>query len=236
LHDPDQDLFGLPTNRLIANYQDFVTLLNQAAAAADDPNNVDPDSGDPLHVAGDVSFAYDGNSRRITMTGLTAGYTYFVPGYTDSEINNLIPYVKMRTIISSVTLKTEVQPQLPNLPMNLRVGFCAQNTDFNTSRQVNVAIYPTSWGDLVYTGNIYVYCNIVQGASYGSANQRNLLAVVPVNAPPLGVIQFTAPMAAPMTRIVQEIYEVQILMRDDNNQPYYVQNNANVCVEIALSY
>lgn len=236
LHDPNQSLFGLPTNRLIANYQDFVLMLNQAAAAADDPLNVDPDTGNPLHTAGDVTFAYDATTRHITMTGTNASYTYLIPGYSDSEITNLISSVKLRTILSTITIKTVVQPQLPLLPMNLRVGFCSQNTDFNSSRPDNVAIYPTSWGDLVYTGNVYVYSNIVQGSSYGSSGQRNLLAVIPVNAGPLQVIQFTAPMAAPMTRIAKEIYEVQIVMRDDNNQPYYVENNAVVAIEIALAY
>jgi hypothetical protein len=235
-HDPDQELFGLPTNRLIANYQDFVDMLNQAAAAVDDVLNVDPDTAAPLHVAGDVTFAYDALSRRITMTGTNAGYTYFVPGYTDPEVLRLSPFVKLRYIYATVLVSTSVQPFLPQLPMSLRVGFCSQNTDIENQRATGVPVYPTSWGDLVYSGNVYIYSNIVQGGSLGSQGQRNLLAVIPTNAPPLGVIAFTAPMAAPLTRIVQEIFEVQILMFDDNNQPFEVQNNATTTVELSFAY
>jgi len=235
-HDPDQDLFGLPVNRLIANYQDFVNLLNQAAAAADDPTNVDPVSGDPLHVANDVTFAYDALTRQITMTGNDSDYTYLVPGFSDTEITALIPSIKLNLVLSTITVSTTVQPQIPLLPMNLRVGFSSQNTKLNSARADGIAIYPSSWGDLVYTQNVYVYSNIVQGASLGSGGQRNLLAVIPTNAPPLGVTQYTAPMTAPLTRIVQEIFEIQILMYDDNNQPYEVQNNAIVAIELTLSY
>jgi hypothetical protein len=226
LHDPDQDLFGLPVNRLIANYQDFVNMLNIAAAAADDPLNIDPDTSDPLHVANDVEFNYDPYTRKITMTGLNSAYNYLIPGYDDEEVMRLIPFVKMRTVLSSVVLNVAVQPELNKRYMNLRVGFCSQNTLIDNQRNHNVAIFPSSWGDLVYSQNIYVYSNIVQGSSYGSEGQRNLLSVVPCNAQPLGVIQFTAPMTAPLKRIVKEIYEVEISMRDDNNLVYRVENNA----------
>jgi hypothetical protein len=236
LHDPDQDLFGLPVNRLIANYQDFVNLLNEAAAAADDPLNVDPDTSDPLHIANDVEFAYDPYTRKITMTGLDTNYKYLIPGYDDDEVMRLIPYVKLRTILSGVTLKTVVQPELNKRYLNLRVGFCSQNTLIDNQRDANVAIFPSSWGDLVYSQNIYVYSNLVQGSSYGSEGQRNLLSVVPCNAQPLGVIQYTAPMSAPLTRIVKEIYEIEIIMKDDNNLKYNVENNALVAIEIALAY
>jgi len=35
---------------------------------------------------------------------------------------------------------------------------------------------------------------------------------------------------------VKEIYEIEIIMKDDNNLKYNVENNALVAIEIALAY
>ena len=214
---------GCPVNRLIANYQDLTAMLNQAASAADDP------ALNPLFTQNDVSFAYDGTTRKISMTGLTAGYTYAIAGYNDPGVANLMEDIYLAPGVQ--------QPYVLTKTLNTRAGFCFPGT---SGRMTPVAqgtpIVAESWGDLVYTQNVVLLANIVPGSSVGSAKQHNILAAVPINAPPLGVGQYSAPLVNWMTRIMKEIYEVNIQMRDDNNQPYYVPNNAIVNVELGFVY
>ena len=78
--------------------------------------------------------------------------------------------------------------------------------------------------------------NIVPGSSVGSGGQHNILASVPIAAPPLGVGQYSAPLVNWMTRIMKEIYEIQIRMLDDNYQPYNVPQNAVVNIELGFRF
>ena len=89
---------------------------------------------------------------------------------------------------------------------------------------------------MVYTQAVYLYSNIVAGVSLGSGGQHNLLAVVPVNAPQLGVIQYTALTVNMMTKLVDTIYEITVNMRDDANQPFVLPDNAQVNLELAMVY
>lgn len=216
---------GCPVNRIIANYQDFVTLLNEAASATEDV------ALNPLFTQNDVSFAYDGTTRKITMTGLTAGYTYRIAGYNEPGVENLRQDIYLAAGIP--------QPSIQGKTLNLRVGFCFPGTQpvpYTVSVAANTAIVPESWGDLVYSQNVLLLTNIVPGSSVGSGGQHNILASVPIAAPPLGVGQYSAPLVNWMTRIMKEIYEIQIRMLDDNYQPYNVPQNAVVNIELGFRF
>ena len=214
---------GCPVNRLIANYQDLVTMLNQAASATEDV------ALNPLFTQNDVSFAYDGTTRKISMTGLTAGFTYAMAGYNDPGVQLLQNDIYLAAGIP--------QPQLPGKTLNLRVGYSVPGTiRFLPTVADGVPIVADSWGDLVYSQNVLLLSNIVPGSSVGSGGQHNILASVPVAVPPLGVGQYSAPLVNWMSRIMKNIYEIQIVMLDDNYQPYNVPQNAVVNVELGFVY
>jgi hypothetical protein len=83
---------------------------------------------------------------------------------------------------------------------------------------------------------VYLYSNIVSGVSLGSNKTHNLLAVVPSNAPQLGVIQYSALTVNMFTKLVDTIYEITIDMRDDAGQAFTLPDNAQVNLELAFSY
>lgn len=214
---------GCPVNRLIANYQDLVALLNQAASATEDI------ALNPLFTQNDVSFAYDGTTRKISMTGLTAGFTYAIAGYNDPGVANLM---------NDIYLAPDVpQPFVIGRTLDLRAGFCFPGTGARApSVAVNVPIVAESWGDLVYSQNVVLLANIVPGSSVSSAGNHNILATIPISSPPLGIANYSAPLVNWMTRIMKEVYEIEIRMMDDNNQPYFVPQNAIVNVELGFVF
>jgi hypothetical protein len=70
--------FNPTENRYISDPNDFVTLLNVAAAAGGDAV-----ANNPAWVAGDITFAYNATTKQITMTGNTAGRFYTPAGWND---------------------------------------------------------------------------------------------------------------------------------------------------------
>lgn len=213
------DLAGVPINRPIANYLDFVSILNEASVATDIVLNAN-------HIAGDVVFSYDPARQKIVMTGQDANYSYGLVGYAD-------PF--WDTLRASVfTAPGVVQKTLAQLPLNLRVGF---NEPFNTfTGNVSATQYiADGYGDLAYTQNIFLRCSLVQGSTISSNNYHDLLAVVPATTP-LNVTSYTAVAVVWLTKITKEAYSCQITMLDDNGEPYQVGNNAIVCVELGFMY
>ena len=215
------------------NYQDLLQLLNQSAAAADSAIQ------NPYHTAGDVTFNYDPITRKFSFQGNDANYEYIQLGYADPRIeavrNNV--YTNDNGV---APIPASRQPTLSQSNLNLRIGYSwyGDNGDLGIDipNANGVPIVAYSFGNLVYTQCVYLFSNIIQGSSLGSGGQRNLLSVVPIAAPSLGVALYQAPLVNWLTKIAQEIYEIEIIMLDDNYQPYYVPNNAIVNVEIGFSY
>lgn len=232
---------GLPVNRQIVNYQDLLVLLNQAAGAVDDALL------NPTHVQNDIVFAFDNLTRQFSFAGQdTANYLYFPVGYDweglDAYLNGILYRFPGQTPIP--------QPHIPQTTLNLRVGY-VQTSSNNPANGVvlpnraqqygpsenELLVWPAdTFADLVYSQNCYVLANYVQGSSLGSGGQRNLLATVPLAAPPLGVSIFNAPLVNWLTKIAKEIYEIQITLLDDNYQPFLLPNSAIVNVDLGFSY
>lgn len=219
----------VPVNRQIASYQDLVDMLNAAAASATDPGN-------PYFVSGDIAFDYNAVTKKISWSGQTAGFSYLQAGYNDPLINNT---ARLNVFVNGLAGAAR-QPSLPQTSLNLRCGFTYYEDTRDTAilvPQPDLAPFVApSWGNLVYSQCVYVFCNIVAGSGMGSGGQHNLLSVVPMNAPSLGVSLYQAPMVNWLTRVPDEIYEITIYMLDDNYQPFVVPNNAIVNVEMGFNY
>jgi len=147
-----------------------------------------------------------------------------------------------------------IQPYALGWTLNLRVGYAMSGNSFgypvnkgtstnvlyadvtNTAYANATAVPVDSFPNLVYSQCVYLYSNIVAGVSLGSNKQHNLLAVVPSNAPQLGVIQYTALTVNMMSKLVDTIYEISIDMRDDANQPFVLPDNAQVNLELCFIY
>lgn len=233
---------GLPINRQLVNYQDFVQILNQAAAATDDSIR------NPYHVPGDIVFSYDPTTRLISATPQdVATYEYYLLGYNNPLLDTLNRDVKLYNFDSGVPSR---QPSVSQLDLNLRVGYCGGGTSLRFLEGTNFVYYPgfieanstgnvfiaNTYGDLVYSQNVYLLANYAQGSGLGSGGQHNIIATIPVAAPPLGVASFSAPLVNWLTRISKEIFEIKLTMLDDNYQPFLLPNNAIVSIELGFSY
>ena len=234
-------------NRYFSDPADFVTQLNLAASAGGDSVTYNP-----YWVAGDVTFAYNATTRQITFTGNTAGRYYIPAGWNDPIVNAALDDITMPNYNNIAN--TTIQPFLPQYTLNLRVGYAMSGNAIgqqgnisstanplyadltNTAYPNGTAVPADSFPNLVYTQCVYLYSNIVAGVSLGSNKQHNLLAVVPVNAPILGVIQYTALTVNMMSKITDTIYEIQVEMRDDANQPFTLPDSAQVNIELAFVY
>jgi hypothetical protein len=93
-----------------------------------------------------------------------------------------------------------------------------------------------TYADLVYTASVSLYADFVGGATYDSITNTQLLACIPMNASNLGVTFYNTTLLCPLTKISDQIYEIEIRMLTDTGAPYYIPNSAIVSLELALTY
>lgn len=93
-----------------------------------------------------------------------------------------------------------------------------------------------TYADLVYTNSVSLYADFTGGSTYDSVGNTQLLACVPMNASNLGVTFYNTTLYCPLTKISDQIYEIEIRMLTDTGAPYNVPNSAIVSLELALTY
>jgi hypothetical protein len=223
--------YGCPINRFYANYADLLADLNTAAAAADNVGL------NPYHTAGDITFAYDALTRHFSFSGQTAGYTYQLAGYEDPAVLA----AQQNVFVDFIAPTGELIPQ-PNIPyanLNLRVGYSFPGNGGPlpyTDVVVGAPLTGDSWGDLVYSQNVVIRCNIIAGSCLSSNGLHDAICVMPIATPSLGVAQYTAPLANVLNRVMKEVFEIEITLLDDYGEPFSLPNNAIVNIELGFQY
>jgi hypothetical protein len=216
---------------LYANYADLLTDLNTAAAAAD---NI---ALNPYHTAGDITFAYDALTRKFSFQGNTLGYTYDLAGYEDPAVFAAAQNVSYDLIVP--TGEFIKQPAVEFATLNLRLGYSYPGNgafiQFN-SVSPGTPIVADSWGNLVYSQNIIIRCNIIAGSCLSSNGLHDAICVFPMATPNLGVGQYTAPLSNVLNKVMKEVFEITITLLDDYMQPYNLPNNAIVNIELGFQY
>ena len=235
-------------NRYFLDPSDLVAALNLATTQDDVTYN-------PYFIINDITFAYDSTTKKISFVGNDAGKFYVPAGYNDPNVRTALQTgtISFPMYKGDGTIATTIpQPYALGYPLNLRCGFSMSGI----SRGINSysggsSLYanPQNWPEadgtplvadsypnLVYTGCVYMYTNIVNGSSSTSNNRQNLLAVVPVNSAPLGVTNYVSGMLTKQSTISQTIQNISIELRDDADQPYNLPDNAQVNVEIYFDY
>ncbi len=231
--------YNIPTIQYLPNPTALVALLNTSCASAD------PATLNPYFIQNDILFAFNTTTNQITFTGAGVGSFYCPAGYNDPIWQNAPqPLFTGPAWPGGASLVATFPYQVvPGYTMALRCGYGLPTTPTNpfallTNYAIRYAnpVYPNSFPNLVYSQCVYLYANIIAGSSLGSANQHNLLAVVPSNAPALGVINYTVLMSNWLMKVAAEIYEISITMFDDANQPFILPDNAQVNLELAFYY
>jgi len=109
-------------------------------------------------------------------------------------------------------------------------------TILQTSPTTTVLYTADSYADLVYTNTVSLYADFTGGSTYDSMSNTQLLACVPMNASNLGVTFYNTTLYCPLTKISDQIYEIEIRMLTDTGAPYVIPNSAIVSLELALTY
>ena len=245
-------------NKYFNSVTELVAALNAAAATGGDLATYNPS-----WIAGDVTFAYDTTTRRITMTGNTAT-NYYAPIPADhpglAAFLSGANQVRMNGFTSSGTYATAT-PQPYTLGnnyvsqqlMNARLGFsmfystrgiwwgansilgCATATGVP---QLNaVGTVADSWPILQAIQNVNVYVNAVAGSGLDSKTGKALLACLPMEAPSLGINSYTlSSLNYPALSVGNEVYNFEITLLDDAGNPFYIPANYNACFEMAILY
>ena len=93
-----------------------------------------------------------------------------------------------------------------------------------------------NYANLVYTNTVSLYADFTGASTYDSMTNTQLLACVPMNASNLGVTFYNTSLYCPLTKISDQIYEIEIRMLTDTGSPYVIPNSAIVSLELALTY
>jgi hypothetical protein len=93
-----------------------------------------------------------------------------------------------------------------------------------------------AYANLVFTNSVNLYASFIAGASTDTLQNTNLLAVVPMNCQNLGISFYNPVISNPLTRIIDQIYEINIQLTTDTGEPYNLPNSAITSIELSLTY
>tara|TARA_R110000868_G_scaffold92714_2_gene257087 strand:- start:138 stop:1175 length:1038 start_codon:yes stop_codon:yes gene_type:complete len=228
----------------------LVAALNTAASAGGDSVTYNT-----LWVSGGVTFAYSTTTKQITWYGNTGSKYYANAGWNDPIVQaSQADATKITTY--NFGGSTTIQPYVLGTTLNQRCGYalsgtCTPPQSFGAAVANSIAnltgiakvtgssgVVPVdSYPNLVFTQNIYLYSTLVGNQGLANYGRKNLVAVIAVDVLPFGVVQFIGSYNGGEAHpIPDEIYAVNIEMRDDNNVPFVLPLSANVNLELAIDY
>lgn len=207
---------------------------------------------------GNISFVYNPTLNKIQMVpsaaDITAGYFFLPAGCLDPNV------IAGQQILNQSLVNGQANT------LNMRTGFTwngifpdpatLENPFVNT--QLKSAIYwyirpsdlnyiggdafsqniitANSYGDLVYTSVVKVYCDVTFGSTQDSLGQGGLLSIIPTNTATMGVGYYQSSFDRPLTKIPEILPEITISMFTDNGSPYCLPLSADVTIELAIEY
>ncbi len=258
--------FGLPPedtgqynlyNRTFQDYDDLIGALN---ACANSPST----ASIPGDIS--FQYNAQLNKIQFLGSQVNTGNYYYLPcGYEDPNIaeamenpNNALQYLVQGYGLGDMFT--------PGYNLNLRLGFTwnglypdpyVTNPYANQSLPQILYFYlrkkdpgltpiPVQWnqplltansyGDLVNTSCVRIYCDFTLGSTQDSDGTGGLLSVVPINASNLGVGFYQNNFSNPLTKIPKILTEIGIRLLNDQGLPYILPNSATVSLELAIDY
>jgi len=243
-------------NRYFNTVQELVAALNVAAATGGDSTTYNP-----RWVANQVTFSYNSDTRKISITGNSS---FFVaPAAADDSLvqdflNNTGSFTSQRPVMygfnssASTYAAATLQPYVIGQSMNARLGWamgylnrgqwwgatsqqgCATMTGIPQSGN---AMEADASPILLGSQNVGVYIPETTGSGYDSMRNKNLAASVPINVAPLNVLTYLTPgVENKLMSVPAELYQLSIELRDDNGLPFFQPPSYNVQVVLAVKY
>jgi len=142
------------------------------------------------------------------------------------------------TTLTAQSVKTSVLSSFLNRlrPVPFYYTFSALDSGLAASPYTSAIYTADSYACLVFTNTVSLYADFTGGSTYDSMSNTQLLACVPMNASNLGVTFYNTTLYCPLTKISDQIYEIEIRMLTDTGAPYAIPNSAIVSLELALTY
>jgi hypothetical protein len=261
IYSPDNyinpNIYGF--NKTFEDYSDLVSELNKATL--NDPNQATLSPN--YYIPGDITFTYNETLNKIVVQGNKyedlsgkPQYYYLPVGYQDP---NLFTFIN--TIRSVGGLNENSFPTNGPYTLNRRLGYLwngvfQPNPAPNTTSYVTLAnhTFPKpnfvagqvwlplisytaeGYADLVYSANVFLFCDIVGGSSQDNIIDDRLLSVIPMATSNLGVGFPENKISCPLTKISENIFQIKFSMRTDTGEPFWLPRNAYVNVELKITY
>jgi hypothetical protein len=231
-------------NALFDDYQSVLPFL--AKAVQYDPIQVVVNPTN-YFISGDLTFDFDTNYNRFTWRGTNSSYFYGAIGPDDPNIATFINSLNTATATIGTNL---VAPYVGRL-LNQRLGFvwngqypAVGSSTFNDfwsyrlrdGNDSDQQFIGNTYGNLLYTGNIFLYSSISGGSTQDSNTETQLLAVIPNHTGALSVQFIESTLDCLLTKTAQNISQITISMKTDTAQPLLLPNSALVNIEIGLKY
>ncbi len=90
--------------------------------------------------------------------------------------------------------------------------------------------------NLVLTNVIYLYGNFIGTSSLSSSSNTNIIAIIPMNCAPLGITFTNEFIDNPLTKINNNIQDITLEFRNEDNQPFFIGNNAHITFSLKIIY
>jgi hypothetical protein len=243
-------------NRYFNTVQELVAALNVAAATGGDSTTYNP-----RWVANQVTFSYNADTRKISITGNSS---FFVaPAAADDSLvqdflNNTGSFTSQRPVMygfnasASTYAAATLQPYVIGQSMNARLGFamgflnrgqwwngtsqqgCATMTGIPQS---GVAMECDAAPILLASQNVGVYIPETTGSGYDSMRNKNLALSVPINVAPLNVLSYNCSgVESKLMSVPAELYQLTVELRDELGLPFLQPPSYNVQVLLSIKY
>ena len=236
-------------NKYFNDCDELVAALNVAANTGGDLFTYNG-----LWEANTIQFAFDDATRRITISNPSGAViapvaaddprvlAIMTPGNTTLMMNAY----NGNNLITGATQ----QPFQRGFSMNARLGFAmsyfTRGLWWGASSVVGnacatgvatVSVEADASPILLGCQNVNVYLDIATGSGYDSKNRKNLAANIPIEVGPLNVNSYTlSSVQAPLLSTPNEIYEIGVLLLDENGVPFPCPPNYNVQVVVSVVY
>lgn len=242
------------TNVYFNTVDEICSALNTASSTNDSAVY------NPYWTAGLISFYYFVESRRVYVAGNGTNYIAPTsaddPNVIDALLGTTSPNlrIKMATYGSTDYATAQFQPFVLNKSMNARLGFamgfdtrglywgansqigCATPTGVPTNGSTDY-VQADAFPILLGAQNVNVYLNVATGGGLDSLGNKNLIASIPIEVPPLAINSYTTnSVEVPSLSTPNEIYEITVTLRDDAGIPFTQYPNYNSQISLAIYY
>lgn len=247
-------------NRTFQDYGDLATALNLAAFTNNFRLGARFIAGDIGFAYDDVQNKIVMIGNNTYAPGGAWQYAYSPVGYADPNLQTVIAELKASFAGAPFNVPISISTEYT---LNRRLGFTFNGAFINpptaapSFQQINLnqtilyyrtipyfdpapttakTYYAENYCDLVNTGNVFLYCDIIGGSSQDTNADERLLAVVPMAASNLGIAFGESKMSCSLKKVSEVIYDIVFTMRDDKGKPFYLPNNAYVNLELKVEY